>query len=388
MATETQPYLDVEMFAFRHSEMAAILEAARLEPVRGSPFKGLEAEVDESAREAARQVSQGACAAASRIAAPDRVIGMVTAVPPEPADFLWLYGNRSDLDFAYHQEDEAGLHRLAWPVDALALIDLAAAPLDLYEPDEHYAVSLSLGREELCALAAITDCVQADALQGMLGHDLPLAEPPTFSLEDMVVLAARSTRSGDLRWMVPRARLMSPIQMDFEEATLRPALGSLEDGGLLLEAGGLFEVTPLLHQVCLLAGTCIGLTAISIRNRAPETGAWSLEHFAIARGSGSLLLFEFADVTATDFLVSIDDITATLAFEWLQRGLLFEDTPEAEMGLPPDPESIQEPALPTAPTLEQAQQSFCKRCGTALDAGKRFCTSCGAQVKGGDADDA
>jgi len=400
MVNETQAHLDVEMFAFRHSEIAGILEAAQLKPTQGSPFKDLSAEVDESAREVAVQAGPGVLAAATRIAVPDRVIGMVTAAPPEPADFLWLYGGHSDLDLAYHQEDETGLHRIAWPVDGLALLDLAAAPLDLYGPVEHHAVSLSLGREEFSALVAITDFVQADALQGILRHDLPLPEPPTFRIEDLVALAERSTQTEDLRWMVTRAGLMSPIQLNFGEATLRHALGSLEENGLLQEAGGLFEVTPLLHQLCLLAGTCTGLSAVSTRNRGPETGAWSLEHFAISRGPGSLLLFEFADVAATDFLVSIDDITPALAFEWLQGGLLFEDTPEAGMDEPaqeagldersPGPEPVMEPALPNAPmgtttappSQGQGQQWFCPSCGTVLRVGLGFCTSCGAPVKG------
>jgi hypothetical protein len=377
MSNETQSNLDVDMFAFRGSEMAGILEAAQLEPGLGSPLKGLSAAVDDSAREVANQAGHGVRAAASRIASPDRVVGVVTAAPPEPADFLWLYGAQSDLDFAYHQEDETGMHRLAWPVDGLAMLDLAAAPLDLDGPIEHYGVSLALGREEFSALVAIADFVQADALQGMLGHDPPLSDPPTFRIEDLVALAERATQSGDLRWMVPRARLMSPIELDFGEAVLGPAVGSLSESGLLLEAQGLFEVTPLLHRVCLLAGTCTGFSAISTRNREPETDAWSLDHFAISRGPGCLLLLEFEDVSATDFLVSIDDITPALAFEWLQGGLMFEDTPEEEIE-----EAVPEPTRTAAAREEEGAQRFCTQCGTSVGASKGFCTQCGEPMKG------
>ncbi len=377
MATDMQSNLDVDMFAFRGSEMAGILEAAQLEPGLGSPLKGLSMEVDESAREAAGQAAPGVRAAATRIASPDRVIGVVTAAPPEPADFLWLYGARSDLDFAFHQVDETGLHRLAWPVDALAILDVAAAPLDLYGPIEHYGVSLALGLEEFSALVAIADFVRADALQGMLVHDPPLSDPPTFRVEDLVALAEGATQSGDLRWMVPRASLMSPIELDFGEAVLGPAVGSLSENGLLVEAEGLFEVSPLLHKVCLLAGTCTGFSAISTRNREPETDAWSLGHFAISRGPGCVLLFEFEDVSATDFLVSIDDITPALAFEWLQGGLMFEDTPEEETEEP-----VPEPTPTAATREEEGAQRFCTQCGTSMDAAKGFCTQCGEPMKG------
>jgi len=401
---------EVEMFAFRGPEMAGILEASELEPSSGSPLRSLSAaEVDESAREVASQTGHAVKSAVQRIAVPERVVGLVTASPPEPPDFFWLYSGASDLDFAFHQEDETGMHRLAWPVDGLAMLDFSAAHLDLFGPVDHFGVSLALGREEFSVLVAIADFVQADALQGVLRHDPPLGEAPTFQPDDLVGLASRADESGDLRWMVTRARLMSPIELDFGEETLAPALKSLADNGLLLEVEGLFEVTPLLHKICLLAGTCTGFSAVSTRSLDAETGAWSLDHFALARGPETLLLYEFEDVTANDFLVSIDDVTSAMAFEWLQGGFRFEDVREEveepledapTVSAPPSeptlaPEFIEaagrevgetltpEPGLPPLSPPTGRVQQFCTQCGTVLDLDKGFCTQCGNPVKGG-----
>ena len=145
MATETQAQADIDMFAFRPSEMTAMLRLGGHTPRTGSPLRRLPPDVDGASSEAARNADRGAREAVLRIACPDRVVGMITAAPPEPAEYFWLYSLAGDLDYAFHLEDEAGLHRLAWPVDGVAMLDLAVACIDLAGYTEPSSISLALG---------------------------------------------------------------------------------------------------------------------------------------------------------------------------------------------------------------------------------------------------
>lgn len=368
MPTELRETEEIAQRALGTDDIARVLDRLRIAPAEASPLVDIVPAAGDHTGVDSLASDEATCEAVARIASPARVVTLVTACPPDEATTFWFYGRRDEADLAFHVLGADGWHHVAWPIDRLAVLDLAAAPLELSTPTESFAISLALGRDELATLAAVCDAVQYDILQGALVASPSAAGPVQFSVDDLVALAASLRRRDDVRWMVSRAEWLAPIELDFSSSALSTGLDALLAAGLIVDEGGLFEPTPTLSRLCHTLGTSIGCSAITTRER-DEAGAWSFEHVAVIRGPESLLLMEFSDVSATDFLLSIDDVTPAMAFEWLKSAVWLADVVS--------PVSDESPAFdantPPAPVAVRS----CPTCGRALKVGKRFCAQCG-----------
>jgi len=398
--------LDLEMVGLTDAEMARLLVDQGLSPKGGSPLANLAMDPGDMGPELSEAVPSGIRRAAGRVARPERVVAMVLGAPPDPPEHLWFYGEKGDLDYAFYSAEGTGRHHLAWPVDGVTMLDLATAPLALNGGTEPTALSMAVGPEEFSTLCVISDFLRQETLRRLMTPVPPPESLPSFHPEDLATAAARAGAFSDLGWMVPRAEILSPVPLDFGEETLAAGVASLRESGLLIPEGDRNEMSILLHRLCHQLGLCDGFSAVSNWRQDPETQGWGLEHFALSRGPGTLLLLEFQEVTESGFLVALDDVTPELAFHWLQGALPIpevgpwaelEELPEVKDGDSAGPtggdmaagiHSGRRPATtgPGGPTGAHPP-TFCNVCGKPLDPGKRFCTACGSPAKGTEAHD-
>lgn len=384
MSQEQTTTSALEMFALRSPELARVLEDQGLRPGHGSPLVSLTLDPADTAPEITAGLPAGAREAVERVARPERVLGLALGVPPDPAEHLWFYGRQGDLDFAHYSASGGNGHHLAWPVDGVTMLDLATSPLALHRGTEPGAISLAMGPAEYCALCAITDFLQLETLRELL-TPVPLPRDlPSFGLQDLAGVVARAQASEDPRRMVTRARILSPVPLDFGEDALAAGVASFRESDLLVPDAERNHISLLLHRLCIQLGVCDGFAAVSNWQRTAVAGPggeesqhWSMEHFALSRGPESLLLLEFQEVTDSGFLVALDDVTPELAFHWLQGSLPIP-------GVGP---WTREPELPEFQEESGGERRrpqkprFCTACGIPLDPQKRFCTACGAPVQ-------
>lgn len=378
---------ELEMFGLTDAELARLLVDRGLSPGSGSPLAKLALDPGDIGPELTENLPAGIRHAVGCVARPDRVLAMVTGSPPEGPDHLWFYGKDGELDYAFYAAEDENRHRLAWPVDGVTMLDLATAPLDLNRGTEPTALSMAVGPEEFSTLCVISDFLRQETLRGLLTPVPPPESLPSFRPEDLVAVAGRAGEFSDLGWMVPRAEIISPVPLDFGPETIAAGTASLRESGLLIPEEDRNEPTILLHRLCHQMGLCDGFSAVSNWRRDAKTNDWGLEHFALSRGPGTLLLLEFQEVTESGFLVALDDVTPEMAFHWLQGALpipqvgpwaAMEELPEGEDR--PDPEigvtdgASEKPAAPRSPC-------FCTVCGKPLETGKRFCTACGTPAR-------
>ena len=182
------------MMALRGPELARLLEFMELSPAPESPLANRPLDPGDASPELAAALPGEVREAAVRVARPERVVAMATGMPPEPPEHLWFYGQAGDLDFALYAEGPEDRHHLAWPVDGVSMLDLAAAPLALSRGTEPTALSLALGPEEFCTLCAISDFLRQETLRTLLA---PVPRPEAGIAH---VPAGREGNATDTAW--------------------------------------------------------------------------------------------------------------------------------------------------------------------------------------------
>lgn len=302
------------------AEVSQLLRGAGLEPRLGSPFLAIEA--TEEVAEVALPGSPELLGALNRLARPDVVLSVLAHPPDEPTP-SWLYGLEADERLALYQAAGAERHLLSWPVGGALLIEHLEAPLDLPEPAHTEDFSVCVDRCGFQALAAIVDLAQENTLLALLDRQGP--PYPGFDPSSAVECYQRGLGTGDLRWMVPRARVVSPAPLSCAAGDVERGLETLIGNGSLTRRGKQCAPSPAFARACSLLGGCSGFSVLSTRRwggQAAEEGAWTLSHVAAARGIQSLWLLEFSDVAAADFVVRVGDTTASALDARFQAGVL------------------------------------------------------------------
>ena len=382
---------------FTAEELSLVVGDAGIDPWLGSPLRRMAPVSDDSgtAIAIAPQVTAEMIDAIRHIARPETVLGLVVYPPDEPETF-WFYGD--DAGYALFHETVDGC-RVVWPLDELELLDFAIEPLDLPRPTSAFEFSLVMDRAGFETLAAVVDMAQENSLLGFLHRD----DPPELSFETSDLLACweRGMESADLQWMIHRAGALSPVALAPSDEELARGVQTLADQQALIADNGLWRATPSFAMLCSMLGACNGLAALSTRTRTPDDGAWRLEHVAAARCTEGIWLFDFADITSTDFSLTLVDSSAEESYERV-RGALRAGERAREAQVPSRPESASAPAdegscagcgaamTPNAsfcsgcgaPVRRTEEQSFCSNCGARLEPGKRFCASCGTPLQG------
>ena len=350
-----------EHFEFSVLELAMLLGRLHLQPIAESPLVNI-MPLDAS-KDANQAIPHRQREALERLAHPEIQLKLVYCTPPEPALIANYYGIEGDADFVLHDQHIGGTHRLGYPVDAFSLFETGAAALQLQQPAETSGFTLVMDSTAFQVMAGIVDLIQEHTLTRMLERKLPDAEL-SFTEEDIAVCCARSMETLDNRWMVPRALLASPLELSFNETDIQQGLEWLSDAGALRKEGRQVGLTSVFSLVCSRLISCAGLFAVSTR-RKTDAQDWLYEHFAGLRCSGSLWQLEFFDITASDFKVTLLDITPHMLYGRLNAALF------------PQTESR---GTTEEPSTETPKQKKCPQCDAVLKAGNKFCTQCGAAI--------
>jgi hypothetical protein len=349
-------------WTLRAAEICDLLRDAEIEPWLGSPFMHLTSPTKGSAPSSDTQDTPEVRKALTHIARPDIVLGLLH-YPPETPDVTWFYGVAGDQHFAaYRQEDDN--HHIVWPVGSQTLVQLLETALAIDQPAVTDGFSLSLDRSAFETLTVIVDIIQEGTLLAALNRQPP--PQPKFDADDLFKCYKRNLRGIDLRWMVQRAKLLSPVPLTSNLEKLNQGIEYFGEYGLLTREGDLYSPTKRFNTACTLLSACIGFCALSTRRHAPQPeddSVWDLQHVAALRGIGSLWLFEFTNVTSTNFSLKLGDITSSLLHERLQAGFI---SPTPQTAPPP----IDSPA----------KDRICQNCGTRLKPNTSFCSKCGAKV--------
>jgi len=295
--------------------------------------------------------------ALSVLAGPAVVFGTMTFVPPEEPVYAWYYGDGRGTESALHGANEDGGREIVWPVDAARILRSLGAPLGLEGGSSADGTSMVFDKDGFEALAVAADLAQEMSLLALLSRKgfSGLA----FGESEFLECAKRSGGSDDLRWTAPRFRLVSPVDLSYDENGLRRGLRSLEAGGLVRRVNGQFELSPSLGSVCAQLGATSGMTALSVRRReggmaagGGPTSGWAVSHIAAVRAGAGLWLFEFSRISPAGFEARLTGAGPDKIFGRLK----------AEVGHAPRP-------------------GFCRQCGGPLREGAAFCPQCGGELK-------
>jgi RNA polymerase subunit RPABC4/transcription elongation factor Spt4 len=343
-------------------EIAGMLRRTGVTPRRGSPFLRLHGEGTVSPPDAAIEDTPEIREATARIGRPDIILGLLHVPPGEP-DVSWFYGAEGDRRFAVHRRDGGMWHRIVWPVRDTTLADLMETAVSIHEPAVTDGFALILDRRGFEALAVVVDFLQEETLRSAMNRRLPSVLQ--FDVDDLFCCYQRNLRGIDLRWMVQRSKLISPVRLGPDPEGLRSGLGSLVRQGMLVQEGTLYASTARFSTACSLLAGCSGFFALSTRRRMGRgdgEDAWDFQHMAAMRAIGSLWLLEFSDISGSDFTLKLGDVTASLLHERVAAGLL-----------PPERAPV--------PSDEAAEtEALCQNCGSLLQPPAKFCPNCGARI--------
>lgn len=343
------------------AEITEMLRRTGVEPRHGSPFLRLDGAGPVSPATLAIEDTPDIREATLRIGRPDIILGLLHMPPGEP-DVTWLYGAAGDQRFAVHRRDGGMWHRIVWPVQGTTLAEIMETAVSIREAAVTDAFALSLDRRGFETLAVIVDFFQEEALRSAMQRRMPAV--PRFDMDDLFCCCQRNLRGIDLRWMVQRSKLISPVRLSPDPEGLNAGLGSLVDQGMLTQQGTLFAPSPRFYAACTLLAGCSGFFALSTRRRTVRrdgTDDWDFQHMASMRGIGSLWLLEFTDISKSGFTVKLGDVTADLLHERVVAGLL-----------PPE--------RPPVPDDRFASPMCCPDCGSRLQPPAKFCPNCGRKM--------
>lgn len=363
----------------KDTDLYHLLKDSRLEPLPGSPLGGLKPPA-KSAKLAPVEDRAELVEALKRIARPDVIFGLVTFSLPEEPRFSWFYGSAKGADYAFHEPTGEGGHEVGWPVDAFLLLRSLQSPLAMEKLAEKEEVSLILDRSGFETLAAISDWLQEKNLLALLHRRYPREE--ILAEAELLETCGRSRNSEDWRWMMPRARLITPVALEFSDEAIRRGIDSLLAGELLVRRDGGFALTPALGLAGSRLAAVTGLSALSVRRFE------DLSHFAALRvADRGLWLAEFNDITADEFSVRMTSLSSAEMYHRLKAGLGMpveeSPAPAAAPGRSGPPKKRHAEAKPEAAAPREPAQApafFCPSCGSELRAGAAFCSKCGYRL--------
>ncbi|MCP4660855.1 MAG: zinc ribbon domain-containing protein [bacterium] len=368
-------------------ELAATTGRAQLTPWQGSPWQEL---VPSSRSSAPPPDDPQLLAALDRIARPDTVLGVLRQ-PPATAAVGWLYGRGGDDHFALHLRDAKQQHEILYPIGGQQVITTLLSRLDLEAGGSIYDFALSLDADGLAALAAVIDLQREQALRTAI--ERTAVDEVTFDPETLTGVVERSRRGEDFRWMIPRAQLFAPEELELSARHLAAGLEQLVDRKMLDNHHGRLRLTESFAWMCTLIGTPAGWSVLSVRRRRIlDDGAhtWRRQQVAVIRGVDSLWLFDFNPIEKGGFRVHLGDVSPAMLIERL-RGMVAspavetrptpedrapvvtgENCPHCDVTLRPRPGQQYCP--------ECGKRIVCSECGRKLRPEAGFCTGCGWEI--------
>ncbi len=360
--------LQPDRWTFTGEEIAGLFHKGKIEPWAGSPLIQLKPSSTAKPPGLKTDDISKVNDAILRISRPDIILGMLH-YPPETPDVTWFYGVAEDKNFAVYRKGSGDDHHIVWPVSDKSLMKILEAALSISEPATIDSFSLTMNRAGFEAMVAIVDLIQEETLFAAMNRQQErLAD---FTLAQLFECYKRSLLGLDFRWMVQRAKLFSPSRIMPEPEYLRVGLNSLIEQQMLVPAVGRYSLTQRFYTACSLMGACSGFCGLSTRrlkSRPDGKAVWDHEHVAALRGTGSLWLFDFSQISTSDFIVRFGDVTPGLLQERLRAGMLTPPKPSKPLVAPP------------ATTSATAETIRCSRCGTELSPQAKFCSNCGTPV--------
>jgi hypothetical protein len=341
-------------WTLRGAELVHLMREMGIRPGPGSPLGDITA-LPHSGILAPVERQADLSRALGVLAEPKVIFGAMTFVTSEEPAYSWYYGDGLGAGLAYHGTAEEGGSEIVWPVDAPQLLRSLGAALGLEGGSSGDEISLAFDKDGFEALAVAADLAQEMSLIALLNRKG--FSGMAFGESEFLECARRSGGSDDLRWTAPRFRLIAPVDLSYGEGGLRRGLRSLEAGGLIRRANGLFEVSPPMGFACAQLSATSGMTALSVRRggRGPAAGTpggWMIGHFAALRAGAGLWLLDFSGISPEGFEVRMTNAGPDEVYGRLK----------AEVGYASRP-------------------GFCRRCGGPLREGAAFCPQCGGALK-------
>jgi len=375
--------MEMEHWILESKEIAFILAKEKIKPQPGSPFLRME-RTDEDLKSPSVQNWPSLIESLTVIAKPESVLGLIS-YPPEDPQFSWFYSNSSHKNLAQHKQKFDGTeHMIVWPLHPNHVRDDFLLPLNLAMPITSAGTVLNLDRDTLVSMAAIVDIMQENSLIAFLNR----SDPPecSFLASDLLACFYRSLQGADLRWMAPRAKLMSPVNLAPVIEDIEKGLAALERKKLIHKEGDRYRLSTELAVVCARLSECSGFSSLSLRKKLSGSSTkkrWHYQHIAAAMGLESLWLYEFSDITQDNFILELRDCSPTILQKNLQSLLPVEDkrsipSPPPTKSLRPSEGDQKRPAK--RKKTDRKSLKYCSKCGTKLRPGASFCPGCGSRL--------
>jgi hypothetical protein len=349
--------------------LCSLAQAYQLQPWSGSPLLGTEPALAPPLI----SLPEGFGGVLHRVTRPELRLDL-THVPPAGAARVSCFGvSGSDWLACHWQEDDR--HHLAWPATRSWLARPLLASVDGPSESTSPGTRLTCDRAGYETIAGVADLLQHESLAAQL-DGRPIREP-VFAATDLLAAFLHPRAAHDLRWMSARARRVAPVPLVPSPASLEAGLAELARAGWTRSTGGSWRLEPPLRTAAESFGHTSAWFAVSrrVRERTGDGGiAWRRAHAAVLRARDRLWIFDFAQLSATDFRVDLGDAPLVSVRALVDRLLApLAPTRPAEEPVRPAPQ-------PPRPAPPPAAEPTCAACGARARRGVKFCTSCGARL--------
>jgi hypothetical protein len=333
-------------------------------PGPGSPLKGINLSNPQKKMPDIQNKSE-ISKALSCIHHPEIILGKIGYSPPDESEFQWFYGLANDPQrYALYKSINDSKHYISWPIEGISLLQSLQSEMSAGRVIDMLDISVFFDRMRFETLTAVVDLLQEVNLYSLLNR---IVQPEMqFSPNELLESCRRTLHSPDLRWMVSKAQMFSPIKLTFKDEDLLEGLERLIEEGFLIKNNGLYEIEAEFSSICSLLGSCSALSAISVRRRSHQKDSgtkWSLEHFAVQLAIDSMLwLYDFSDISSDDFQIEISSINGQQFYNRLAKSiLLLDQSSETEM--------------------QESEDTLCPKCNYSLRPDIKFCPECGLNLK-------
>jgi len=291
---------------------------------------------------------------------PERVFA-VTSWPPQEASVHWYYGRNDQPYLVQHEVMNDGRHLMVWPIRYAAVAEVLSIPLEGNESEMAAGdFTVSTNRDGMLLFAAICDALQEQALDGLMRR--ATTKDASLSFDDLSQAVERTLTVDDLRWTAARLSRLCPVPLRLSEESLQSTINQFTQERLMSVESEGYWPTSLVAAACLRWNAGDAFAAVTERNKGID-GKWDWSHYAFLHAAGGMFAFEFTDISASGFEVSIKEADSLEIQEKIVSLVSHEvlTTPNA--------------------TSESAELiDRCGSCGAELPPGVKFCTQCGVKL--------
>ncbi len=355
MDNKTEPFL----YELDESQLVYLFNKFGVKPESGSPLTHC---IHQQPVEITDGISSPPAEAIQCLTQPERVFA-VSNWPPEEAPVRWYYGRFDQPYLVQHDVTEDGRQLLFWPVSHGMVTELLSIPMIGHESDIAAGdFSITTNRDGMVLLAALSDALQEQSLQGQIQRTATI-NAPLSSLELRYTLE-KTIVANDLHWTGARFSRLSPINFSVLPKSLEPAINIFIKDRLIRSENEGYRPTSQVAVTCMRWNDSDAFSAVTERKRK-NNGEWDWHHHAYLHSAGGMFVFDFTDITMDDYKVWIREIGAQELQEKIVL-LIFRET-------------IINPSMAPVP-IAGDNVNRCPKCGAELKPGAKFCTQCGAKI--------